>query len=168
MELFAQILGFIALGMAIISFQSNSRKRILLFQLIAGSIFTVHFFLLGAYTGSVLNLLGVLRSAVFYNKGRKWADSVLWLAAFFIASAAICVFTWAGPATLLPSLAMMLTTVAFYVSNTTLIRALNLPSSPMWMIYNILNRSYAGVLTECFVMTSIIVAMIRFDRKKRV
>ena len=78
------------------------------------------------------------------------------------------IFTWDGIESILPTVAMMLTTVAFFLSNPTYIRRLNLPSSPMWMIYNLINKSYGGILTECFVMTSLLVAMFRFDRKKKV
>ncbi|MBR6739978.1 MAG: YgjV family protein [Clostridia bacterium] len=168
METFAQILGFIGLALAIVSFQSNRRRNILLFQLLAGTVFTLHFLLIGAYTGSLLNVIGVARSAVFSFKGKKWADSRVWIGVFCAAMAVIGIFTWDGPASLLPTVAMMLTTVAFFLSNPTYIRRLNLPSSPMWMVYNLINRSYGGILTECFVMTSLLIAMFRFDRKKKV
>jgi len=77
------------------------------------------------------------------------------------------VYTWNGPLTLLPMSAMILTTVAFGISNPKITRLLSFPSSPLWLIYNLVNQSWGGVLTECFNMGSIIIGMLRFDRKKK-
>ena len=62
---------------------------------------------------------------------------------------------------------MLLTTVSNWFQSEKKIRFLTFPSSPCWLIYNILNGSVAGIITEIFVMSSLIIAIIRFDLKKR-
>lgn len=156
-------MGFVALLFAIISFQQNNRKRILLFQMIAGMLFTVHFAMIGAYLGSVLNFFGMLRSIVFYNRDKKWGSRKIWLlvfAALFIASGII---TWKNIISIFPILSMLLSTVSFWVKEPRNVRFITLPASPLWMIYNLINSSYAGFITEVFVSVSIISAIIRFD-----
>lgn len=60
--LIAQLIGFIALTVSILIFQFNKRTVMLRLGMIAGAIYAVHFFMLGAYTGSAMNLIGSFRS----------------------------------------------------------------------------------------------------------
>ena len=76
-ETVGQAIGFIGMAMLFISFQQKENKKIYFWQIIGVSLFTVHFAMLGAYTGALLNILGVLRAVVFYNSEKKWAQSKL-------------------------------------------------------------------------------------------
>lgn len=164
METAGQIVGVFALLVAIYSFQQKERKGILFFQTISCILFMAHFLLLGAYTGAVFNLIGLARCLVFYHRGQKaWASSPVWLVAFFVVITVAVAATWDNIYSLFPTIAMYFTTVSLWVSKARLVRLLSFPSSPLWLVYNIANRSYAGMLTESFVMVSILIAIIRFD-----
>ncbi len=165
-NIIAQIIGAVALGMAIISFQQNTRKKILLFQLIAGSIFSIHFLLLGAYTGAALNALSVCRNIIFYNKSKKWASHIHWLFLFIFVSIIVGILTWENIITLFAMTGMVLGSVSFWLDNPKYVRRLSFPISMLWIVYNIVNKSYAGILTELFVMSSVIIGIFRFDIKK--
>lgn len=165
-QIIAQLIGFVGLGLAIASFQQNSHRRILFFQMLSGSVFTLHFIFLGAYSGAALNFVGMLRSIVFYNRDKAWASSKAWLAVFITAFIAAGAITWTRWYSILPILAMVINTFSFWVKNPKYVRLFTLPGSPCWMVYNFLSGSYAGVLTEMFVSGSILVGMFRFDRKK--
>lgn len=154
------------MGFSILSFQQNKHRGIILFQLLAGATFVLHFCCLGAYTGAALNTVDVLRSIIFINRGKKWADNVLWVVLFVGLCAVSCIFTWIGPLSLLPMTGMMLTTVSMWLKDPKWVRRISLPASPLWITYNALTKSYAGVCTELFVITSIIVGMLRHDRKR--
>jgi hypothetical protein len=52
-QIFIQLIGFVALGIAFSVYQLNERKGMLRLQMWASLLFSIHFFLLGAYTGSV-------------------------------------------------------------------------------------------------------------------
>jgi len=163
----AQIVGFFGFAFAVASFQKKERNGILLFQMLANAAFTIHFGMLGAYTGAIFNFISVLRSALFSQRGkRKWADSPLWVAVFCAASITAVVLTWDGLICIFPMMGMILTTFSFYMTDAKLVRILTLPNSPLWMIYNVANRSISGICTESFIMLSIIIGMLRFDRKK--
>ena len=47
------------------------------------------------------------------------------------------------------------------------IRALNLPSSTCWLIYNSIYFSVAGLMNEILVITSIIIAEVRLYHKQK-
>lgn len=159
----AQILGFIATGLNLIIYSRNKRKSIITFLMISAMFFTAHYFLLGAYTGAALNLICVLRSAVFLNNDKKWAKSKFWLWFFIGVCALSGILTWKAWYSILPPVGMILSTVSNWMKSETKIRLITFPSSPCWLIYNIINHSVAGIITECIVMTSLSISIIRFD-----
>ncbi len=163
----AQLLGILGFLLSIISFQQNTQKRIVFVQFLANISFTIHFYLIGAYTGSILNGIAIIRSFVYCFKDKKWASSNIWIVIFSMAFVVAGIYTWEGPLSILPTTAMVLSSVSFGIKNPKLVRRIYFPCSPMWLIYNIVGGSIGGVLTECFAMISIIIGMLRFDRKKK-
>lgn len=166
MYIVAQIIGAVALTLAVISFQQKTHRYILAFQLAANIAFVLHFGFIGAYTGAVLNAVAAFRSVVFVNKGKAWADNKFWLWFFCLLSAAVGAATWSGWASVLPIAGMVCSTVAFWIKTPKFVRLTAFPSSPMWLVYNFVNHSYAGAVTEIINMTSIIIAIIRLDLKR--
>lgn len=162
-----QIVGVLAMLFLIASFQMKERKGILALQMVAGTLFTAHYFMIGQYTGSVLNFIGVARCVVYYNKDKKWAASPVWLGAFIAVSITSGILTWENIFSLLPTVAMLFTSVSLWISNPKYVRLVSFPSSPLWLTYNVHAGSFAGVFVEIFCMISIIVAVIRFDIKKK-
>ncbi len=166
-EIIGQAVGFVAMAIIVASYQQKSHKNILVFQMISGTLFTVHYLLLGAYTGAVMNLLGAMRSLIYSNRDKKWASSVLWPISFSIAFAVSGILTWANIFSILPMIAMLLSSVVLWIENPKINRSLSIPSSCCWLFYNIKTVSYPGIITEIFVLTSIIIGIIRLDIKKK-
>lgn len=166
MTYLAQGIGFIGMIFVFIAFQNNNKKKILLFQAIAGAVFTVHFLLLGAFTGSVMNAVEVARNLVFY---REWKTRlrIFWIILFIIVFTASGLASWQSLISLLPVIAMNLSTVAFSLKNPKHIRLCFSPVAIGWLIYNIASFSIAGILTEVFDLISLIIAFWRFDILKK-
>ena len=164
MKLAAQLIGIVASAVAILSFQNKTQKKIVLFQLASTTLFCIHFTMLGAYSGAILNAVAAVRSLVFSQKEKKWAQSRVWLVVFAAASVAVGVLTGGGEGWLcvLPVVGMLFTTAAFWIEDAEKVRWVALPSSPCWLIYNVIHGSIAGVITESFAMGSILVAQLRY------
>lgn len=167
-ETVGQVIGFIGMAMLFISFQQKENKKIYFWQIIGVSLFTVHFAMLGAYTGALLNILGVLRAVVFYNSEKKWAQSKLWVYGLLAAYVVVGILIWEDRYSLLPILAMVLSTFAFTADTPFHFRLLSFPCSPMWLTYNIHHFSISGSIAECCSMTSMIIAFIRCDLMKAI
>lgn len=165
-QIFYQAIGFIGTAFMIASYQQRERKNILRCQMCAGAVFAIHYFLLGAYSGAMFNLLAIARSFVFSNRDKKWANSIWWPVSMQIVFFAAGVATWEGLISLLPISAMALTTVSLWLTDTRKVRLLSFPASPMWLVYNAYNHSLACTVTEVFIMISMIVAIIRYDVMK--
>jgi len=155
--------------MAIIvaSYQQKSHKNILTFQMISGLMFTVHYLLLGAYTGAVMNLLGAFRSLVYSNRDKKWSSSIAWPIVFSIAFLISGIMTWDNVFSVFPLIAMLMSSVVLWIEQPKINRMLSLPTSGCWLIYNIKTLSYPGIITEIFVLSSIVIGIIRLDIKKK-
>ena len=76
-ETVAQIIGFVAMGIAIVSFQQKSQRGIILFQLFSSLLWVINFILLGGIVGALLNGVGVFSSLVFGNK-EKFLDMLFY------------------------------------------------------------------------------------------
>ena len=165
--LIAQIIGFFGLVCCMTAYQMKTQKKIVTVQIISCTFFTAHFLMLGAYTGALMNFIAAVRSVVFANKDKKWAKSNWWIVFFSAVCIVAVAFTWEGAKSLLPMIGMVCTTVSWGIEKASLVRLISLPSSPVWIVYNIMSKSMAGVLTEVLVMCSIITAMIRLDLPKK-
>ncbi len=172
-ETISQIIGFGGAGLNFLSFQQRKRSCIIGVQIGAAVLFIIHYILLGvagdgeAFSGAALNFISLIRSIVFINNHKKWAKSPVWLVLFVIISAVAAILTWEAWYSFLPSAAMILTTVSYWMKSETKIRLITFPSSPCWLIYNIIVGSVAGIITECIVMLSLIIAIVRYDILKK-
>ena len=57
----AQIIGFIVLGITVISIQFKTKEKILMCQIIANILVAIQYFLLNALTGGVIAVINVIR-----------------------------------------------------------------------------------------------------------
>jgi hypothetical protein len=159
---FPQIIGFFALAFSVIAFQIDRRKTILFFLALGNLLWSAHFFLLGAYTGAAMNSLAIVRNYFFITQRSRFKRD--YLPAVFIVIFGLATFaTWDGIISLLPFFGMCFGTVAFWQRKTKIIRLLSIISPPIWFTYNFINNSYAGMLVEVFVFSSICIAIIRYD-----
>ena len=166
-ETVGQIIGFVAMAIIVFSYQQKSHKNILIFQMVSGLLFTVHFFLIGAYTGCVSNLIGAFRSLVYANRGKnKFTDFKLWPVIFSVIFTASGILTWDNIFSVFPIFAMVASSVVLWIDSPRINRAFSIPTSACWLVYNIPNHSISGIATEIFVLSSIVVGMLRLDRKK--
>lgn len=166
-EVITLLVGFCGMIILFIMFQQNDRKRILICQIIGTSFFCIHYCMLGTYTGAALNAIAAVRAVIYYNRDKKFFGSKIWLWLFIVISAVAGVLTWEGIISILPTIAMIIGSISVWVKKPRNIRILSFIPSPMWMVYNIINNSIPGIITETFVMTSIAISIVRYDILKK-
>lgn len=163
-----QSIGFLGLIVLVLSYQQKNRTRILGLMLMGQLAFTAHFILLGAWTAVGMNIVGIVRSIVFLlSEKRKWANWRYWPVVFivlFLAAGLMARESWLGA---LPVLAMVVETTGLWLKNLKKLRMISLFPHPFWVVYNMIKGSWAGVITEVFVFSSILIAIVRYDILKR-
>lgn len=161
--LLAQAVGMVATIISILSFQCKDNRKLFLIQIASSSIFAVHYLLLGAYTGLLLNLAGVVRLIFLYNGQKKWARHTASMVGVTLLMALCGVVTWNGWLSLLPTAATALGTPFYWSQNGKTLRWAQLCFiSPCWLIYNIAQFSIPGVITEVLAILSVVISLIRF------
>ena len=147
------------------AYQFSSSRKLVFCELLCALLYTVHYFMLGAYTGSLTMVLSLFANAVSCGN-KAWMRRRVWPAGFlvmFLVSAAV---TWEGWLSLLPSVATVLTCTANFIRNGKLIRLNRLCLvCPMWMVYNICSHSWSGMACELMVAGSILLSVFRYGLK---
>lgn len=109
--------------------------------------------------------IAIGREVVFYNKGKKWADSRSWIyifSAMFLASSLLTMKNIYG---LIPAAASTFSTVAFYSYDVKRMKQLLLIQSSGMLIYNSVYHSPAGICDAAFAILAIFISFIRIDRE---
>lgn len=166
--LLIQIIGGVGVVCLAASFQKNNRSFTLMSQLVGSVFFLIHFILLGAWTGAAMNVIAALRSYVFNQRDKKkWANhnaTIYVIIGLFVLAG---VLTWQGPTSILPVVAMSLECTALWSKSTKKMRWIYVCARPGWIAYDFIVGSYAGLIAEAFIVTSLLTAIFRFDRAKK-
>ena len=91
--------------------------------------------------------------------------SVMWIMNLGI-KGAVVILTYTGIPDALALIGTLCTIYSFSAGDTAKTRLFTLPSPPCWFVYHLMQKNLGGVLNEVFVFSSIIVDMLRLDRKK--
>lgn len=176
-DIFVQAIGIVAMCFNIFSFQFKSPVKVIVCQLIGSSFFAVHFFLLGATIGGLLNLVAIFRAVVFANSEKFRAKHIGWLVLFvalFVLSYILTFTVFGKPFNLgnalleiLPVVGLTASTISFRLESAKAIRRYGLICSPCWLIYNVINLSIGASICEAVSIVSIIIGMLRLDIKKK-
>ena len=162
-----QAIGFVAMFIGIFSYQAKTRTGILLLQMTASLFWMTQFFLLGAYTGAFLNVVGAVRNLIYSCKEKvRFFKSPAVPALIMAAFVTVGVLTYDGIMSLLPVAAMLISSVSLYITEERKIRLLSFLVSPPWLVYDAYSGSIPGVIAEVFTICSIGIAIWRFDIRK--
>lgn len=130
-------------------------------QLAGNVMFVINFFMLGSYTGALLNGICFFRSVIL-ALGKKWSKPwvcILFQLLFITAG----VLTYSGCVSMVIAAAQAITTASMWSRNGKAIRYFNFfVNSPAWLWNNIYYFSIGGILAEAFSMLSVIISFIRF------
>ena len=151
----------------IISFQVKSNKGLFIIQSIANVFYGIQFYLLGA-TGGLFNMgMQILRNMLLCKKEEwTWLQWKGWAPLFCVPSLIYMIVTWTSWLDILPFIAMVVGTFCYWTNNAKILRLSELICvSPAWMLYDILEGAYGGLLTELVILGSVVVSIIRFGWK---
>ena len=165
-ELVIQAIGFVGVAFFIASYQIQSNKALFLCEMIGCIIFCVQFFILGAYTGAISLIINIIRNLLLVKRADwKWVDRKSTMLVILALLTAMTIYTWDGVISLLQFIMVAVTTIGYWSNNAQKIRLSQFIGSPCVLLYDILIRSWGGVLNETITLLSIIVSVIRFGWK---
>ena len=162
MEIFGQIVGFLAIGTTIVIYSQKDRKKLLLYKLLADILWISHFMLIGAYSGMATMLIAIFRELLFVNRDKyRVFQNQIWVVLFSGAYLISAYFTWRNIFSIFPAIASTIATIGFWKREVSQIRYMSLIVSVFMLAYGIAMGSIATIFNEIFTMSSIGITIYR-------
>ena len=162
--LIGQALGVVAVILGFITYQMKGSKRLLIVNLITCGVFCLHYLLIGAISGAVMNGLGILRNVVYTNRDKKIFSSPVWPFVFAAMMVAAGILSWQDWRSILVICALFINTLALSLKNAQHIRFSLLITCPTVLVYDLLLHSYGGAVYEGMSIASALIGIVRFRK----
>lgn len=164
-DLFIQGIGIIGTVLFFLSYQCKQNKNLFRVQFMSYLCYTTHLLLLGAVTGGISYILNTVRSFCLGSKNRFLKGKAMCAMICALQLVALY-FTWAGWWSVLPVAANIAATIGGYTYNGQKIRAVGIfINSPLWILYDIIVGSWAGILDEVVSEASMLLSIYRYGWK---
>ncbi len=162
---FTQAIGFCGTILFFLSFQCKSNKKLFCIQFISYLCYTTHLLMLGAVTGGISYILNTVRSFCL-GSNHTFLRSKKMCGVICALQVVTLMFTWAGWWSVFPVVANIAATIGGYTYNAQKIRATALfINSPLWIVYDIVVGSWAGIVDELVSSASILISIYRYGWK---
>lgn len=168
-EVFVQLIGVIGIIAGLSAFQCNKHSHALALKMTEEGAFGIQYFLLGGYTGAVLNLVGIFRNLIFAYLGNRDKQKELKYARMILGAlfAVLGLLSWEGYISILIIFAKVLSTLAYGTTNMKKMRIMLSVTCVCWICYNYYIGSVAGVISDGCNFVSVIIGIIRYDIMKK-
>ena len=160
--LWAQIIGFVAMGINILSWQIKNPRHIILSYVPANTLWAIQYLMLGAPVGAMMNLCSAAKDGGLAFVKDKYVP--------FLIGSFLCV-VWSVGFHFFQAWYDLLPMIAGTILNLSLLQRNNRPlyarasltACVLWLVYNVIVGSWIGTLSACLVMTSSIIGMARYE-----
>ena len=164
--MFGQLMGLIAVVLGFVSFQMRTQKQLLVVQIATTIAFCIHYYLIGATSGLMMNLLGIVRNLAYYHKDKKIFSGKKCPIFFGILMGIVGLLSWQDYYSIFVVLGLVINTVCLSCTNPQSIRKSILVSSPLVLIYDAFVLSIGGVIYESVVIISSIIGIVRYRKQQ--
>ena len=138
-----QLIGILGFGLTCITPLWKTTKHMLIIGAIASGLFVIHYLLLGAISGAIIDVVNALRCILAAYYPKTW---VKWL--FYSAPFIILILNPIDIPNTCVCIASLINTISSFKTNAQTMRILDLSSIPFWTYYNLINFSYAGLIAN--------------------
>ncbi len=162
-----ELLGLGGLITSVMSLQYKEHSKLMFLRAVNEFLFSLQYFLLKAYNGMAMNIVGFIRDIVFkemVKKGKSTMKARIIFSAIFVIAGLI---TFDGFKTIVSTAAKVISSCLYGSSNTKVTRVGVVFTSACWIFYNIAVRSYAGALCDALTLISALIGIIRLDIIKK-
>ena len=160
-----QFIGFLGYSTLAFSYFKKKKKDILLMQIFAYIMFILHYQFLGAITGSVCNLLGLLSFLIIYLFDMFKKSKKVLICILIPILIVISFLTFENIYSIFPIVGIVLAVFSFVTNSEDLIRRVGIIGAICWLIYAIVYKSYVAIVFEVITLIAVVVAYLK--RRKR-
>ena len=169
LEVIYYVVSTLSIFLFVISIQFKEKKNILLTQSFASMCYLIVYFILGAYSGCVIELIEQVKDIVFYGYEKKKKEIPLILLFIFVSLLLVAsIVTYDGFYSLLPLIINLSYFISSYFKDPKHIRVVMLICGFIWLIYNIFIGAYIIIIGNVLEIISAIISLIRHKTKKSI
>ena len=162
-----QIFGIIPIALGFISFQAKTSRGIIFWQLSTTVAFSIHYLMIGAWTGVAINLLAAVMSVCYYFRDKAGSKSPVFPIVFSILGVVATIFTWQAWFALFLLAGLLMNTLSFALLPPDKVRYVMLVKGPVTAMYNVFALSIPGIIYETVIFISSIIGLIRYSGKTK-
>ena len=164
-----QILSIVAPIITFVSYQVNSKKKLLILQTAATLATCLSYLLLGAKSGFALNIVCIIRNIAFFFQDSKSRFKLISACVLAAVMGGLGFLSWEGPISLLVIIALAANTIFMSFGDAQLLRKSVIGTSSMVLIYNfcIPNPTIGGIINESVAIVASIIGIVVYVKMKR-
>ena len=166
--LLIQFIGAVAYATLSLSYFKKKKRDILLIEIIAYLLFSIHYYLLNGITGAICNLIGLMALITIYLFDKyKFHNKFLVSIFFIILLFVVNILTFQNIYSIFPMIALTIVILSFLSNNENLIRKVGVISAICWLVYAIVYKSYISIIFEVITFINVCFALYKNIKKKR-
>ena len=163
-QIWGQIVGITAAVITALSYQVNTKRNLLLIASAGTTCTCLAYLLLGAMPGFALNIVCLIRNALFYRLKEGTTPHKIATGLLMVAMCAVGALSWQGPVSLLIIIALAINTFFLSLGKPQVLRWSLLLTCTMIVIYNVAVFSLGGILNESISIVSSVIGIARFAK----
>ncbi|PCH99109.1 MAG: hypothetical protein COB76_06405 [Alphaproteobacteria bacterium] len=161
----ANIIGFLACVITLYSFQRKGAREIFFSQIFSTALWAVHFVLLGAFSGAVMNIGNMIKAICLVYLDEKHVKKFVIAFVLILAGVFFC-YIYEKPSDLLPLVSVTLGACLMFVrDNRYIVARISIIDAICWTIYAVIEKSIPGLVTDILIIISITTGMVRHEEK---
>lgn len=153
-----QVVGFIAMFIIFYAFTIKDDRKLIQVLSFSNIFWILHFFLLGNIWALIATIVAMIRLYL----SLKYKRSMIALLFVAFLSVFLWYFSYEGAISLIPIIATIFASYAFFYSEKIQLRIILLVVSAMWLYYHMQTGSISGIINEVVVQTTLCLTIYRF------
>lgn len=161
--LWAQVVGFFAMGIGIFAVQIKNPRHILLCGVPSALLWTIQYLMLGAPIGALLNLSSGLKDIALVYVVKRYIPYVI--AIFLAAIWSTGLYSFSHWYDMLPLIAVTAVSIALLIdrdNRSLFVRAI-IFNCCLWIVYNAIVGSWMGLSCAVMIIISSLISMARYE-----
>lgn len=147
MNVYAQIIGLLAIIIWVLSIRKTKKKDLVFLQIISNALYGIQYTLLGGISAACMNYLSTLRCAIYYkNIKQKKKTPAYIMGTFVVIMIIIGIFSYNGILSTIPVFITCLYAYSLWQPNMKLLYGIIIFAAVLWIIYNSYMGAYASVI----------------------
>lgn len=168
MNVLAQVIAIIALTMTFISYQQKNKKKFLFFQILASLSYSLQYFVLGALSGAITDLISLGKNVIFYKDEEKGKITKFNVFITIEIIVIICgIITYQNVFSLLPIFITIINTYGNWQKNLKVSYMIGFLNSILWIIYNVAVGAYVLIINCIIELIGSIIGIIKISKRKQ-